>query len=322
MYTWVIRECLSIWIFICAVCNPHRIRWGKRTYYVHTGGHTELDSKSYPSSDLWRAKDSWMLSCTFGWICDAPGGEDNWVLWLTFRQTCDTLKAELKSMLRGTLGQTWDWLKGEENWVLCLSTLKVEQNWVLNCNPGQTCDTLKCEESWVLCLTLYQTYDILMAELDFKLHLWSELWYAEGWREPGTVPHLLSDLWHAEGWAELDVSCILGGTCERLKGEQNWMPCTTFHQQLMTDWKGNRIGSHALPSISNLWQTERGIELDTMHNFPSATCDRLKREQNRMLISLMTQRKVNWTVCCCQTYDTRQWTEVDADVKTCDSPKD
>ena len=59
--------------------------------------------------------------------------------------------------------------------MLCLSTLKVEQNWVLNCNPGQTCDTLKCEESWVLCLTLYQTYDILMAELDFKLHLWSEL---------------------------------------------------------------------------------------------------------------------------------------------------
>ena len=68
VYTWVIRECLSIWIFICAVCNPHRIRWGKRTYYVHTGGHTELDSKSHPSSDLWHAKgkESWVLSHTLG----------------------------------------------------------------------------------------------------------------------------------------------------------------------------------------------------------------------------------------------------------------
>ena len=193
-----------------------------------------------------------------------------------------TLKAELNWMLRGTLGETWDWLKGVGNWVLCLSTLKVGQNWVLNCNPGQTCDTLKCEESWVLCLTLYQTYD-MVAELYFKLHPWSDLWYTEGWRELGTVPHLLSDLWHAEGWAELDV-------------------------KLHPWW--------------DLWQTERGTEVDAIHNLPSWTCDRLNREQNRMLISLMTQRKVNWIVCCCQAYDTRQWTEVDADVKICDSPKD
>lgn len=48
---WVFRELLAIWIFLRAVSNPHRVTWGKRTYYVYTGGHTELDSKS-SSSDL------------------------------------------------------------------------------------------------------------------------------------------------------------------------------------------------------------------------------------------------------------------------------
>ncbi|XP_076443691.1 ceramide glucosyltransferase-like isoform X2 [Babylonia areolata] len=52
MYLWVFREFLAIWIFLKAVYNPHRITWGRRTYYVYTGGHTELDTKSPLSSDL------------------------------------------------------------------------------------------------------------------------------------------------------------------------------------------------------------------------------------------------------------------------------
>ncbi|XP_070210843.1 ceramide glucosyltransferase-like isoform X2 [Littorina saxatilis] len=51
-WIWMFRECMSVWIFICAVVNPHRIKWGRRTYYVHTGGHTELDTKASACSDL------------------------------------------------------------------------------------------------------------------------------------------------------------------------------------------------------------------------------------------------------------------------------
>ncbi|KAK7477849.1 hypothetical protein BaRGS_00030927 [Batillaria attramentaria] len=49
---WSIRELLSIFIFLQAVVNPHRIKWGKHTYYVYHGGHTEVEHKSSDAFDL------------------------------------------------------------------------------------------------------------------------------------------------------------------------------------------------------------------------------------------------------------------------------
>lgn len=52
IYVWLFRECLPVIVFVKAVWDPHRIKWGKRTYYVQNGGHTELDYKSSTSSEL------------------------------------------------------------------------------------------------------------------------------------------------------------------------------------------------------------------------------------------------------------------------------
>ncbi|CAH1796489.1 unnamed protein product, partial [Owenia fusiformis] len=39
---WFIRETLVIFVFFEALTNPWRIKWGKRTYRVSCGGHTEI----------------------------------------------------------------------------------------------------------------------------------------------------------------------------------------------------------------------------------------------------------------------------------------
>ncbi|PVD19980.1 hypothetical protein C0Q70_20474 [Pomacea canaliculata] len=49
---WFTRELLSTFVFLKAVVNPHRIKWGKHTYYVHMGGHTEVERHSHASQDL------------------------------------------------------------------------------------------------------------------------------------------------------------------------------------------------------------------------------------------------------------------------------
>lgn len=39
---WLLREVVAIWIFFEALVHPKTIRWGKRTYRLSLGGHTEV----------------------------------------------------------------------------------------------------------------------------------------------------------------------------------------------------------------------------------------------------------------------------------------
>lgn len=39
---WLLREVVAIWIFLEGIVRPKTIRWGKRTYRLSLGGHTEI----------------------------------------------------------------------------------------------------------------------------------------------------------------------------------------------------------------------------------------------------------------------------------------
>ncbi|WAR00534.1 CEGT-like protein [Mya arenaria] len=39
---WILREVLAVWVFFVALISPRRIKWGKHTYKLSLGGHTEL----------------------------------------------------------------------------------------------------------------------------------------------------------------------------------------------------------------------------------------------------------------------------------------
>ncbi|XP_067666851.1 ceramide glucosyltransferase-like isoform X1 [Haliotis asinina] len=42
IFGWFIREFTSTFIFLAAIMKPHTIKWGRRTYRVRCGGHTEI----------------------------------------------------------------------------------------------------------------------------------------------------------------------------------------------------------------------------------------------------------------------------------------
>ncbi|KAK3595171.1 hypothetical protein CHS0354_002770 [Potamilus streckersoni] len=42
LLAWIVRELLAIWIFIEAILSPRTVKWGRHTYRVTLGGHTEV----------------------------------------------------------------------------------------------------------------------------------------------------------------------------------------------------------------------------------------------------------------------------------------
>ncbi|XP_053405294.1 ceramide glucosyltransferase-like isoform X2 [Mercenaria mercenaria] len=44
LFAWCLREFLAVWVFFEALISPRTITWGKRTYKLSLGGHTEIVS--------------------------------------------------------------------------------------------------------------------------------------------------------------------------------------------------------------------------------------------------------------------------------------
>ncbi|XP_060601487.1 ceramide glucosyltransferase-like isoform X1 [Ruditapes philippinarum] len=44
LFAWILREILAVWVFFEALVSPRTIKWGKRTYKLSLGGHTEIVS--------------------------------------------------------------------------------------------------------------------------------------------------------------------------------------------------------------------------------------------------------------------------------------
>ncbi|KAM7540862.1 hypothetical protein Aperf_G00000026436 [Anoplocephala perfoliata] len=42
IFAWWARELITYWVYVKAVLHPRTVKWGKNTYYLSLGGHTEL----------------------------------------------------------------------------------------------------------------------------------------------------------------------------------------------------------------------------------------------------------------------------------------
>jgi len=48
LFVWLLREVMAVWVFFEAIVSPRRIKWGKRTYKLSLGGHTQIVDEEKP----------------------------------------------------------------------------------------------------------------------------------------------------------------------------------------------------------------------------------------------------------------------------------